>query len=263
MQAPGADVATRSAPCSCDVGQLDSPTVHAAMGEGAVAYLLDPHLESVRTARRFTRAALEGWGIGSWYDDVGLVVSELVTNALSHALHIRGGGTQRSLASARGAPNPIRLTLTRQKNCVISAVSDPSSRVPMQRKPDSLAGEGHGLALIERLSHSWDWMPLPHGGKTIWAVFCASKAAPKGTAPRSIAGPHKLTRQRPSGEPRLTPEEVSILNTVATGVPLDVAARQQGVSPRTLRRRVRATCDRIGVHTTIEAVVWAAKHQLI
>lgn len=64
-------------------------------------------------------------------------------------------------------------------------------------------------------------------------------------------------------EPRLSDEEVYVLALLATGVTLDVAARRVDLSERTLRRRVRAVCDRIGVDTPIEAVVWAAKRDLI
>ena len=47
--------------------------------------VLDPTPESVRQARAFTRNGLAAWGLAAMYDDVGLVVSELVTNALRHA----------------------------------------------------------------------------------------------------------------------------------------------------------------------------------
>jgi S-DNA-T family DNA segregation ATPase FtsK/SpoIIIE len=43
----------------------------------------------------------------------------------------------------------------------------------------------------------------------------------------------------------------------------DVAARHLELSARTLRRRLRDICDRIGVSTPIEAVVWAARHDYI
>jgi len=46
-------------------------------------------------------------------------------------------------------------------------------------------------------------------------------------------------------------------------IPADVAARQLELSARTLRRRLRTICDRLDVGTPIEAVVWAAKRQLI
>ena len=49
----------------------------------------------------------------------------------------------------------------------------------------------------------------------------------------------------------------------AAAVALNAIARELGVSERTLRRRVRLICDRLGVKTPIEAVVWAARNRLI
>jgi DNA-binding NarL/FixJ family response regulator len=71
-----------------------------------------------------------------------------------------------------------------------------------------------------------------------------------------------LTR-RGTEEPLLNEEEIRLLAQIASGVTADVAARKLELSARTLRRRLRTICDRLDVNTPIEAVVWAARRQLI
>jgi DNA-binding NarL/FixJ family response regulator len=44
---------------------------------------------------------------------------------------------------------------------------------------------------------------------------------------------------------------------------VETVARRLDMSDRTLRRRVRAIADDLGVDSTIEAIVWAVRHQLI
>ncbi|PZF86655.1 LuxR C-terminal-related transcriptional regulator [Jiangella anatolica] len=61
----------------------------------------------------------------------------------------------------------------------------------------------------------------------------------------------------------LTDDDVTILRLLAQGLPLQLVARRAGMSSRTVRRRIRAVCDRLGVGTSIEAVVWAAKRGLL
>jgi DNA-binding NarL/FixJ family response regulator len=58
-------------------------------------------------------------------------------------------------------------------------------------------------------------------------------------------------------------DDLALLALLARGLPLDAVARRLETSERTVRRRTRAICDRLGVSTPIEAVVWAARHHLI
>jgi len=64
-------------------------------------------------------------------------------------------------------------------------------------------------------------------------------------------------------EPRLTAEELLILRHIADGLPIESVAHRIGISPRTVRRRMRTLCDRIGATCVIQAVVWAAHEGLV
>jgi DNA-binding NarL/FixJ family response regulator len=68
-----------------------------------------------------------------------------------------------------------------------------------------------------------------------------------------------MTRERAT----LSYDDLHLLGLLATGLPLDGVARRLEVSERTVRRRVRAVCDQIGVGTQIEAVVWAVRRGLL
>ncbi|KHL12524.1 UNVERIFIED_CONTAM: LuxR family transcriptional regulator [Mumia flava] len=57
--------------------------------------------------------------------------------------------------------------------------------------------------------------------------------------------------------------DLEILGDVARGETVEAIARRLDVSERTVRRRLRLVADRLGVDTTIEAVVWAVRHGLV
>jgi DNA-binding NarL/FixJ family response regulator len=61
----------------------------------------------------------------------------------------------------------------------------------------------------------------------------------------------------------LSHQEVELLRLLAEGLPVDAVARRMSTSERTIRRRVRAICDRLGVGAPITAVAWAAHRGLI
>jgi DNA-binding NarL/FixJ family response regulator len=63
--------------------------------------------------------------------------------------------------------------------------------------------------------------------------------------------------------PDLSNDDVALLALLARGLSLEAVARRLEMSERTVRRRTRTICDRLGVSTPIEAVVWAARRHLI
>ncbi|WP_051943192.1 ATP-binding protein [Streptacidiphilus rugosus] len=167
-----------------------SPAVAADPGV-VVSCALAPRHESVRTAREFTRLTLNRWELGELFDDIALVASELVTNALRYGLP-SVVPEQRSAWGRRGTGGPspiddrmnacaeptaplIRLSLVRSepegtRPQVVCAVTDPSEAGPVPREADWIAESGRGLHLVESFSHSWGWHPIAVG-KVVWAVF--------------------------------------------------------------------------------------------
>jgi DNA-binding NarL/FixJ family response regulator len=61
----------------------------------------------------------------------------------------------------------------------------------------------------------------------------------------------------------LSAEERELLRLLSEGTSADVIGRRLGLSDRTVRRRLRSVCDRVGVDSPIEAVVWAVRHRQI
>lgn len=85
---------------------------------------------------------------------------------------------------------------------------------------------------------------------------------------------HELTRRSRHEHPfargpvmafeiEASPDQLDILRLLAQGLTIESIARRLDMSERTVRRKVRAVVDELGVDSTIEAVVWAVRHRLI
>jgi CheY-like chemotaxis protein len=108
-------------------------------------------LQSVREARHFLRGVLERWGLGLVEDAAQLVVSELVTNAITHA---------------RSA---CQLRVSRGTTTVRVEVRDCGVGTP-DPQPENPAGEhGRGMHIVAVLSLAWGTEVLDQGGKVVWA----------------------------------------------------------------------------------------------
>jgi anti-sigma regulatory factor (Ser/Thr protein kinase) len=90
-------------------------------------------------------------------DDVEILVSELVTNAV-HATR------------ALGQAAPVRLWLLADAARVLIIVWDASPQPPIRAGASTEAESGRGLLLVEALSHQWGTSGAPAGGKTVWAL---------------------------------------------------------------------------------------------
>ena len=69
--------------------------------------------------------------------------------------------------------------------------------------------------------------------------------------------------QREPSPRRVSAEELRLLSLLAEGLPLETIARRLSLSDRTVRRRSKALCDRMGARAPIQVVAWAARNGLI
>ncbi|PZH19675.1 ATP-binding protein [Streptomyces sp. NTH33] len=161
------------------------PPLDPAAVAGAASCALPARYEAVREARRFTRGTLDQWELSDRFDDICLVVSELVTNALRHGLPLdRRRPADEDPGAACHAPVPatslhatgshVRLHLLRWPERLVCAVRDPSRESPVARGTEDFSAEsGRGLFLVDSFSDSWGWHPLAGAlhGKVVWALF--------------------------------------------------------------------------------------------
>ena len=132
------------------------------MSRQVVSPTLDVGLAS-RKAREFTGQVLRGWGLAAVSDDLALIVSELVTNALRH------GCAGLSAMSA----DQVEVILWRRAGQVVCAVVDSGAGAPAMASPDPFSEAGRGLLVIQALSANWGWTRLGGHRKAVWAALSA------------------------------------------------------------------------------------------
>jgi anti-sigma regulatory factor (Ser/Thr protein kinase) len=85
-------------------------------------------------------------------EDVKLIVSELVTNAVQ-----AGGG-------------PVRLTLERSGDRLhLEVIDDYADALPMLDRAAPDASHGRGLTIVAALALDWGWHASAAGSKVVWA----------------------------------------------------------------------------------------------
>jgi anti-sigma regulatory factor (Ser/Thr protein kinase) len=103
-------------------------------------------------ARALTSEVIAELHLESLHDDLVLVVSELVTNAV------------------RYAQPPLELEIEAGEDTVTVAVGDGSPGRPVPREAPDDAEGGRGLSLIDLLAAETGVRPSPPG-KTVWAAL--------------------------------------------------------------------------------------------
>jgi anti-sigma regulatory factor (Ser/Thr protein kinase) len=112
---------------------------------------LPPERSAAARARHFARDVCLEWGLfGEVVDDVELLVSELVTNAVLHA---------RSRA---------RLTIEERGSRLRVSVADESATEPRLRDYGPESVTGRGILLVDRLSEQWGVEHDDGDGKRVW-----------------------------------------------------------------------------------------------
>ena len=119
--------------------------LEVAAGPGAVPY-----------ARRCTRHTLAAWKLAHLSADAELIVSELMTNAVTATLGIR-------------ATAPVALYLALDGSRLTLLVWDTCPVLPAQRRRDDDAAGGRGLQIVQALSDRWGCCGIPGRGKVVWA----------------------------------------------------------------------------------------------
>ncbi len=108
-------------------------------------------LRSVREARRFLRETLAGWDLSGLEDAAQIVVSELVTNAITHA------------------ESSCRLQLSRRGAIIRVEVVDGGVGTPDPQPPTITGEHGRGMHIVAALAVAWGTEVLDAGGKVVWA----------------------------------------------------------------------------------------------
>ena len=119
---------------------------------------LDGDPDAPSRGRHAATAVLDSWGCEpDTREDLLLVVSELVTNAVVHGAEPIGS---RWCARAER----VRVEVTDG-----AAGASPHGNP----RPPANAETGRGLSVVTRLAVAWGWRASPGSGKTVWAELPA------------------------------------------------------------------------------------------
>lgn len=112
---------------------------------------------AVPCARLHARLVLWEWGLAALAESTGLLVTELVTNAVK-------------ASQAEAQASFVRLWMVSDLEQVLVLVWDASHQPPDRIDASDQAENGRGLTLVEAVSAEWGWYRHDGGGKFVWAI---------------------------------------------------------------------------------------------
>jgi anti-sigma regulatory factor (Ser/Thr protein kinase) len=133
------------------VDENSTPTATSSADGPALVIEVPVDLEAVDGVRTRVVELAAGWGFTD-LEDLEVVTSELVTNAIVHA----------------HSASKVEVRLT--DSCVEVAVSDADPEPPVKRIPYEQHTRGLGLHIVDALADSWGVRDASDGrGKVVWA----------------------------------------------------------------------------------------------
>jgi PAS domain S-box-containing protein len=137
--------------------------------------------ESVAPMRRHVACVLESWGLGHRIELAELLASEVVTNAVRHAVVPEEDDALPSTTVASPvrlveltAPR-ITLSMRRGRQALWVEVADSDVRLPRLRLAGADDEGGRGLYLVDALADRWGTRPLDDG-KVVWFELATDEA---------------------------------------------------------------------------------------
>jgi hypothetical protein len=138
----------------------------------SATFTLDALPAAVTSAREHARMIIGDWDMASTAEDVTLMVSELVTNAVVALTDADGRSKE---TEVNGGLPLVHLGLWSDRARIVIEVWDVSPRTPEVKQPEADAENGRGLLLVEALSERWGWNHVPGwSGKVVWAEISAA-----------------------------------------------------------------------------------------
>ncbi|MEU3187921.1 ATP-binding protein [Streptomyces sp. NPDC006923] len=123
-------------------------------GLHSMSVLIAADPAQVAQVRHTLRDALRDWDMGELAEDMEVIVSELVSNAIRH-----------------GSGIGVGVGLAAQDGLALLEVADGTDGQPADRRPEDEDEDGRGLLIVRALAKDCGWRTNDRGGTTVWATM--------------------------------------------------------------------------------------------